>query len=98
MEAPDTSSTSTCSSLLTYPDPDEYDEHNMWNPMLGLFCHEHFCAFMEAYFGDVGLERSALSCHFALERRFIVLTLAPFGTIASSESLSIVIVTTQALL
>ena len=37
MEAPDTSSTSTCSSLLTSPDPDEYDEHNMWNPMLGLF-------------------------------------------------------------
>ena len=32
-----TSSTSTCSSLLTSPDPDEYDEHNMWNPMLGLF-------------------------------------------------------------
>ena len=35
MEAPDTSSTSTCSSLLTSLDPDEYD--NKWSLMLELF-------------------------------------------------------------
>ena len=29
-------------------DPDEHDEHNMWNPMLGLFCHVHVGVFMEA--------------------------------------------------
>ena len=23
-----------CSSLLTSSHPDEYDEHNMWNPLL----------------------------------------------------------------
>ena len=68
MEALDTSSTSTCSSLLTSPDPDEYDEHKMWNLMLGLvFCHEHVGSFMESYFDEIVLGRIALSGHFALE-------------------------------
>ena len=68
VEAPDTSSTSTCSSLLTSPNPDEHDEHNMWNLSLGLFCcREQVGAFMESYFHEVVLGRIALSCHFALD-------------------------------
>ena len=50
MEAQDTSSTSTCLSLLTSPDPDDYDDHKMRNLMLGLFYHVHVGAFMEAFF------------------------------------------------
>ena len=46
-------------------DPDEHDHHNMWNPMLGLLCHVQVCVFMESYFDEVVLERTALSCHFA---------------------------------
>ena len=67
MEGSDTPSTLTCSSLLTSPDPDKYDEHNMWNPMFGLFCHEPAGAFMEAYFEEADLGRIALSCDFALD-------------------------------
>ena len=48
MEGSDTSSTSSCSSLLTSPDFEEYDEHNVWNPMLNLFCHEYVGAVMES--------------------------------------------------
>ena len=59
----DTSSTFTCSSLLTSPDPDEYDEHIMWNPMLGLFCHVQVGVFMEAYF-EMGKNRAFLSFFF----------------------------------
>ena len=54
-------------SLLTSPDPDEDDEHNMWNPMLGLFCHVQVGVFVESFFNEVVLGRSALSFHFALD-------------------------------
>ena len=64
MDGSDTSPTFECSSLLTSPDPDEYDEHNMWNPMLGLSCHVQHGALMEAYFDEVDMGRIALSCHF----------------------------------
>ena len=64
MDGSDTSSTFTCSSLCTSWDPDENDHHNMWNPMLGLFCHVQVGVLVESYF-DVVLERIALSCHFA---------------------------------
>ena len=47
-------------------DSDEYDEHNMWNSMLELLCHEHIDAFTVAYLEDVVLGRIALTCHFAL--------------------------------
>ena len=53
-----TSSTFTCSSLLTSPDPDESDEHHMWNPMLGLFSHVQIGVFMESYFDEVVLRAS----------------------------------------
>ena len=49
MEASDTSSTYSCSSLLTSPDSEEYDEHNVWNPVLNLFCHKYGGAIMESY-------------------------------------------------
>ena len=63
MEAPDTSSISTCSSLLTSPDSDEYDERNVWNPLLNLLCHEHVGALMESYLDEAVLGRLALFCH-----------------------------------
>ena len=50
MEVSDTSSTCTCSSLLTSLGPDDYDEHNMWKFVLGLLCHERVGAFMEVLF------------------------------------------------
>ena len=53
-----------CSSLLTSPNPNEYDEHNIWNPTLGIFCHVQVGVFMEAYVDEVDLGRNALSCHF----------------------------------
>ena len=59
--------TSTCSSLLTSVDSDEYDEHNMWNHMLCLSCYEYGCAVMESYLDEAVLKRIALSCHFALD-------------------------------
>ena len=62
MEAPD-----TCSSLLTSLSPDDYDEHNMWNPMLGLFCHVHVGAIMELYLDEADLVKITLSFHFALD-------------------------------
>ena len=48
-------------------DSNEYDEHNMWNTMLDLFCHERIGAFMVVYFDDFVLGRIALSCHFSLD-------------------------------
>ena len=65
MEAPHTSSTSTCLPLLTFSDSDEYDERNEWNLMLNLFCHEYVGAVMESYLDVAVLGRIAPSCHFA---------------------------------
>ena len=48
-------------------DPDEYDEHNIWNPMLELLCHAHIGVFMEALVDEEDLGRIAFSCHFALD-------------------------------
>ena len=67
MEGSTTSSTFTCSSWLTSPNPDEHDEHNMWNPTLGLFCHVNIGVMMVEVLDDDSLGRIALSCHFALE-------------------------------
>ena len=67
MEAPDTSSTSTCSSLLTSPDSDEHDKHNVWKPILNLFCHEYVCAVMESFLDEAAFGRFAPSCHFAID-------------------------------
>ena len=66
MDGSDTSSTSAGSFLCTSWDPDEYDHHNMWNPMLKLFCHVQVGVFMESYSDEIVLGRIALSCHFAL--------------------------------
>ena len=63
----ETSSTFTCSSLCTFWDADEYDEHNMWSPMLGLFCHVQVGVVMDSYFDEVVMGSIALSCHFALD-------------------------------
>ena len=67
MDGSDTSSTFSCSSLCTSWDPDEYDEHIMRNPMLGLFCHVQVGVLMESYFDEVVLTRIALSCHFSID-------------------------------
>ena len=52
-----------CESTNDTPDPNELAEHNMWNPMLELFCH----ADMEALADDMVLGILALTCHFALD-------------------------------
>ena len=84
--------TSTCSSLLTSPDPDEYDEHNMWKNTMRFFCHEHIGSFMESYFDEVVLGRIALSCHFALDllRDKAELYYSPFLRLAFAEALPVV--------
>ena len=58
---------SDTSSTLTSSDPDEYDGHNIWNPMLELLCRAHIGVFMEELFGEEDLVRIALSCHLALD-------------------------------
>ena len=62
-----TSSTPACSSPLAAPDHDEHDEHNIWNPTLGLFCHVEIGVFPGAVLDDKSLGKIALSCHFALD-------------------------------
>ena len=37
----------------------EYQEHNIRNPMLELLCHAHSGVFMEAYFDEVDREESS---------------------------------------
>ena len=39
---------SDTSSALTFSEADELVEHNVWNPMLGLFCHADIGIFMAA--------------------------------------------------
>ena len=56
---------SDTSTTLTSSDPDELVEHNVWNPMLGLFCHADMGIFMEALADEKVLGRIALSRHFA---------------------------------
>ena len=48
-------------------DPDELAEHNMWNPMLELFCHADIGILLEALADDMVLGIIALTCHFALD-------------------------------
>ena len=48
-------------------DPDELDEHNMWHPMLELFCHADIGKLVEALADDMVLGIVALTCHFALD-------------------------------
>ena len=57
----------TLPALLTFPDSDECDEHNVWNPMLNLFCQEYVGEPTESYLDEAVLGRIALSCHFALD-------------------------------
>ena len=69
MEAIDTCSTSIRTSLLTTPDSDEYDEHNMWNHMLKLFRQEHVVTAMESYLMKPcwGEPRSPVASHSPLQ-------------------------------
>ena len=67
LESSTTSSTFTCSSLLTSPDPDEYDEHNMWNPTLGLFCHVDIGVINSEVLDDDSMGKIEMSCHFAVD-------------------------------
>ena len=70
MEALDPSSTSTCSSLLTSPSSGDYDDHKMWNTILGLLCHVQAGVLMDSYLDEAVLGRMACSCHFALDPVF----------------------------
>ena len=58
---------SDTSSTLTSSKSDEFDEHNIWNPMLRLLCHAHVGVPLEQLFDEEDLENIALSCHFALD-------------------------------
>ena len=48
-------------------DSDDPAEHNMWNPMLELFCHAEIGILMEALADELVLAMIALACHFALD-------------------------------
>ena len=48
-------------------DSDDPAEHNMWNPMLELFCHAEIGILMVALADEMVLAITALSCHFALD-------------------------------
>ena len=61
MNVSDTSSTFTSSV------PDEYDGHNIENPMLELVCHAHIGVFMETLLDEEDLGDIAFSCHLALD-------------------------------
>ena len=67
MEATDSSSTSTRSSLLPSRDSGDYYEHNVWNPMLGLLCDVQVSVLVESCFDEAVLGRIVLSCHCALD-------------------------------
>ena len=61
------SSASTSSSLSTSSSCYDENEHNMWNPLLEVFCHVQVGLRMETQADDVATARVALSCHFALD-------------------------------
>ena len=48
-------------------DSDEPADHNMWNPMLELFCHAEIGILMGALADEMVLAMIALTCHFALD-------------------------------
>ena len=58
---------SDTSSIFTSSDSGDFNEHNIWNPVLELLFHVQVGAFMEEYVDEVDLLRIALSCHFALD-------------------------------
>ena len=60
-------STYTCSPPLTSRDPDEYNDHNMKNPALGLFNQKEIGVVMKMIIDEVPAERIAVSCHFSLD-------------------------------
>ena len=61
-----TSSTCTSSSVSSSSSCYDVNEHNMWNPLLELFCHEQVGLRMATLADKVATARVALSCHFAL--------------------------------
>ena len=61
------SSASTSSSVSTSSSCYDENKHNMWNPLLELFCHVQIGLRMETLADEVSTARVALSCHFALD-------------------------------
>ena len=59
------SSASTSSSVSTSSSCYDANEHNMWNPLLELFCHIQIGLCMETLVDEVCTAKVALSCHFA---------------------------------
>ena len=58
---------SDASSVSTASDSVDFDEHNIWNPMLELLFHVQVGGTFEKYVEEIDLARIALSCHFALD-------------------------------
>ena len=69
MEVAGTSSTSACSWLVTSPDPGDYDDHNMWDSMLGLLCHVRTGVFMDSHLDEAVLEESHFLAILRLSKR-----------------------------
>ena len=62
-----TSSPSTSSSVSTSSNSYDENKHNMWNPLLELFCHVQIGLRMATLVDVVSTARVALSCHFAFD-------------------------------
>ena len=76
MEAPFASSASSCSSLLTSPDSDGFDERNMWKPMLTLLClillAQSWSHTLKLFWKDSFSPATLHSTYFAIRLNFII--------------------------
>ena len=62
-----TSSAPISSSVSTSSNCCVENEHNMWNPLLGLFCNMQIGLCMESLADEVSTTRIAPSCHLTLD-------------------------------
>ena len=69
---------SACSSTRTSSSPHSLDEdHNMWNPVLGLRCHFHVGKNIKDIFSEEELGRTAVLCRFEIHFYAISVTNKP---------------------
>ena len=62
------STDSTCASMHSSASAQSCDdEHNIWNPILGLCCHYHVNKYFEELLSEEDLGRIARSSRFALD-------------------------------
>ena len=82
---------SDASSTLTSSNSDEFDEHNIWNPMWGLLFYVHVVVSLKPLFDEEDLGRMALSCHFCYvtKVRPDLINITSSGTIAIEVAVQI---------